>query len=73
MCCGIDKPEAMMGALDFSLNSKIAEAMATFERFHGAKAKGIFCKMGEIQERRFEYVDGYVIKRLSGITHADAL
>lgn len=56
-----------MGALDFSLNSKIAEAMATFERFHGAKAKGIFCKMGEIQERRFEYVEGYVIKRLSGL------
>ncbi|WP_411961220.1 GNAT family N-acetyltransferase (plasmid) [Pseudomonas mandelii] len=73
MCCGIDKPEAMMGALDFSLNSKIAEAVATFERVHGAKAKGIFCKMGEIQERRFEYVDAYVIKRLSGLAHADAL
>lgn len=73
MYCGIDKPEAMMGALDFSLNSKIAEAVATFQRVHGAKAKGILYKMGEIQELRFEYVEGYVNKRLSGLAHTDAL
>ncbi|WP_064363760.1 GNAT family N-acetyltransferase [Pseudomonas sp. RIT-PI-o] len=73
MCCGTDKPDAMMGALDFSLNSKIADAVASFQRVHGAKAKGILSRMGEIQERRFEYVEGYVNKRLSGLSHADAL
>lgn len=72
MCCGIDKPDARMGALDFSLNSKIAEAVATFLRVHGLKAEGMLSKMGEIQEDRFKYVDGYVTKRLSGISHADA-
>lgn len=73
MCCGTDKPDAMMGALDFSLNSKIADAVASFQRVHGAKAKGILSRMGEIQERRFEYVGEYVNKRLSGLSHADAL
>lgn len=73
MCCGIDKPDAKMGALDFSLNSTIAEAVATFQRVHGAKARGILSRMGEIQEGRFKYVAVYVNKRLSGLSHADAL
>lgn len=73
MCCGIDKPNAKMGALDFSLNSSIAAAVATFQRVNGAKTEGILSKIGEIQERRFEYVERYVAKRQSGLSHAEAL
>ncbi|WP_449103086.1 hypothetical protein [Pseudomonas extremaustralis] len=72
MCCGIDKPEALMGALDFSLNTNLAEAVATFRRVHGSKADGMIIKMGEIQERRSEFVKRYVTKRLSGFSHACA-
>ncbi|KPW61564.1 hypothetical protein ALO81_200191 [Pseudomonas cannabina] len=72
MCWGVDKPEAIMGALNFSRNSEIADAITTFQRVHGTKAEGMIIKLGEIQERRCEYVDGYVKRRLSGLSHADA-
>lgn len=73
MCCGINKPDAKMPTLNVALNTKVADAVATFHRVHGAKARGILSRMGEIQERRFKYVDVYVNKRLSGLSHADAL
>ncbi|MBX8557011.1 hypothetical protein K5D56_26220 [Pseudomonas cichorii] len=73
MCCGINKPDATMRALDFSLNSSIAEAVATFQRVNGTKTESILSKIGEIQERRFEYVERYVAKRQSGLSHVEAL
>ncbi|WP_131815889.1 MULTISPECIES: GNAT family N-acetyltransferase [Pseudomonas] len=70
---GVDKLGASMGVLDFRLNTDLNEAKETFLRINGPKAQGILSKMGHIQEQRIVYVQGYVDKRLSGLSHSDAL
>lgn len=73
MCWGLDKPGASMGVLDFGQNAEVNEAKETFLRINGQKAQSILSKIGHIQEQRIVYVQGYVEKRQSGLSHTSAL
>lgn len=73
MSWGLDKPHGVMNVLDFGKSEAIQAAVAAFMRNSAGKGEAILAELGRIQELKISEVEGYVHKRQSGLSHADAI
>lgn len=72
MSWGVNKPHGTMTVLGFDKSVPILAATESFMRNAGGKAEAILAKLGRLQEEKTALVEGYVKKRQSGISHAEA-
>ena len=72
MSWGVVKPHGTMAMLGFDKSVPILAAKESFMRNAGGKADAILAKLGRAQEDMNTLVAGYVLKRQSGMSHAEA-